>query len=272
MYYFSKHSFLAGFFFSWEDWGSPRWQKWCLSPQPTAVPVLWPEPVPPKWVLSPKISKILPHFPLNFDYFSAQNSIRKLYFMLKIPTFVLFCWGGAFLASAAGCKFISKFCTCTAISVHSSWGWGWYMILHCKTVIQAEICVAKCLKCGAFCSMIQLNLHPAQQTIVSSPPSSDSILDASSHPPSDSVPEGDRKLSPKASPPAPKILWKNPVSERLFLKFWMVTSLNIFYSQRSFFQQASLFWKKNFTEMTFQNKNLSDQWPDLHVRELTLLN
>ena len=29
-----------------------------------------------------------------------------------------------------------------------------------KTAIQAEICVAKCLKCGAFCSVIQLNSHP----------------------------------------------------------------------------------------------------------------
>ena len=29
-----------------------------------------------------------------------------------------------------------------------------------KTAIQAEICVAKCLKCGAFCSAIQSNSHP----------------------------------------------------------------------------------------------------------------
>ena len=46
-----------------------------------------------------------------------------------------------------------------------------------------------------------------QQTIFPSPPSSDSVPDAS--PPSDSIPDSDRKSSPKASP-LPKILWKNP--------------------------------------------------------------
>ena len=51
-------------------------------PQPTTVPAFWPEPVPPNWVLSLKISKIL-------LYFSAQNCIRKLYSMLKTPTFAL---------------------------------------------------------------------------------------------------------------------------------------------------------------------------------------
>ena len=35
------------------------------------------------------------------------------------------------------------------------------MILHCKDAKQAEICVAKCLKCGAFRSAIQSNSHPA---------------------------------------------------------------------------------------------------------------
>ena len=34
----------------------------------------------------------------------------------------------------------------------------WFYIV--KTAIQAEICVAKCLKCGAFCSAIQWNSHP----------------------------------------------------------------------------------------------------------------
>ena len=34
----------------------------------------------------------------------------------------------------------------------------WFYIV--KTAIQAEICVAKCLKCGAFCSAIQSNSHP----------------------------------------------------------------------------------------------------------------
>ena len=34
----------------------------------------------------------------------------------------------------------------------------WFYIV--KTTIQAEICVAKCLKCVAFCSVIQSNSHP----------------------------------------------------------------------------------------------------------------
>ena len=33
--------------------------------------------------------------------------------------------------------------------------------LHCKKLLyKLKICVAKCLKCGAFCSAIQLNSHP----------------------------------------------------------------------------------------------------------------
>ena len=35
----------------------------------------------------------------------------------------------------------------------------WFYIV--KTAIQSEICVAKCLKCGASCSAIQSNSHPA---------------------------------------------------------------------------------------------------------------
>ena len=43
------------------------------------------------------MSKILPHISLNFDYFLAQNWIRKLCFMLKAPKFVLMLLtGGAF--------------------------------------------------------------------------------------------------------------------------------------------------------------------------------
>ena len=48
-------------------------------------PFLWPKPVSPPQVLSPKISKNVPHFSLNFGFFLAQNCIRKLYFMLKTP-------------------------------------------------------------------------------------------------------------------------------------------------------------------------------------------
>ena len=85
---FVSFSSTQGFF-----GGVPRWQKFCLSPQPTSIPTFRPEPVPPTWVMSPKISKLLPHFSLNFDYFLAQNCIRKLYFMLKAPNFAV---GGIF--------------------------------------------------------------------------------------------------------------------------------------------------------------------------------
>ena len=39
----------------------------------------------------------------------------------------------------------------------------WFYIV--KTAIHAEICVAKCLKCGAFCSLIQSNSHPAYVSV-----------------------------------------------------------------------------------------------------------
>ena len=38
------------------------------------------------------------------------------------------------------------------------------IIYIAKTAIQAEICVAKCLKCGVFCCVIQSNLHPECST------------------------------------------------------------------------------------------------------------
>ena len=63
------------FFFPW-GLGVPQAGKnFARPPQPTAVPIFWPEhiPPPPNWVLSPKISKKLkkttPHFYLNFEYF-----------------------------------------------------------------------------------------------------------------------------------------------------------------------------------------------------------
>ena len=136
-------------FFSWED-GGPQVANICPS-------LLFDNSLfLPNWVLSQKISKILPHFSLNFDYFLAQTWNRKLFLMLKTPKFAL------------------------------SW---------------------------------------PQQTIFSSPLSSDSLPDAISPPPTrfpppDAIPppiwlrpRRDRKSSPKASPPPPpKILWKNPGS------------------------------------------------------------
>ena len=71
--------------------GPPGSKNFACSLQMTAVPAFWSEPVPPNWVLSPKI---LPHFSLNFDYFLAQNCIRKCSFMLKTPKFALILQGG----------------------------------------------------------------------------------------------------------------------------------------------------------------------------------
>ena len=87
--------FPAGFFPGGLG-GFPQAGKILPIPQPIPVPAFWPEPVPPNWVLSPKISKILPHFSLNFDYFSAQNCIRKLYFVLKTKFALILLWGGIF--------------------------------------------------------------------------------------------------------------------------------------------------------------------------------
>ena len=98
----------------------------------------------PSWVLFPKISKIVPHFSLNFDYFLAQNC-RKFYFMFKITkVYSDFAGGGAFLGSADN---------------------FFQVIPH-------------------------LTLSPTQVS------------------PSGSIPDGDRKSSPKASPPHQKFCEK----------------------------------------------------------------
>ena len=70
------------------DWGSLEAVK-ILPVPPICRPGFLTRACPPNWVLSPKIWKFLPHFSLNFDYFLAQNCIRKLYFMLKTPKFAL---------------------------------------------------------------------------------------------------------------------------------------------------------------------------------------
>ena len=141
----SHHHYSRGVFspspiFQQEHFLTRAWAKIFPVPPPTTVPAFCPEPVrPPNWVLSLKISKILPHFSLNFDYFLAQNCIRKLYYMLKTPKFALILqWEGAFLASSDN---FSK---------------SPFIRLSCES------------------------------------------------PPSDSVPNGDQKLSPKASSPPTK--------------------------------------------------------------------
>ena len=80
--------FQQGFF--WGGLGVPWQQKFC--PSPNHRPHFLTKACPPSWVLSPKI---LSHFSLNFDNFlSAQNCIRKCYFMLKTPKFAqILLWG-----------------------------------------------------------------------------------------------------------------------------------------------------------------------------------
>ena len=67
-------------FYSRGDWGSPT-AKILPVPQMTAA-LFFDQRLSPNWVLSLKISKFYLIFPLNFDYFLAQNYIRMLFFML----------------------------------------------------------------------------------------------------------------------------------------------------------------------------------------------
>ena len=67
--------------------GVPPGSENFVSPPNRPSSPLFDQSLSPNWVLSPKISKILPNFSLNFDYFLAQNCTRKLYFMLKTPKF-----------------------------------------------------------------------------------------------------------------------------------------------------------------------------------------
>ena len=53
-------------------------------PQLTAVPTFWPEPVPPTEFCPWKLQKFYLILLSTFDYFLAQNCIRKLYFMLML--------------------------------------------------------------------------------------------------------------------------------------------------------------------------------------------
>ena len=65
--------------FSWGTGGPPGGKNFAHPPTDRGPRFL----TSPNWVLSPKtskISKILPHFTLNFDYFLAQNCIQKALF------------------------------------------------------------------------------------------------------------------------------------------------------------------------------------------------
>ena len=83
-----------GFFFFW---GVSQAAKNFACPLNLTPSPLFDQSLSPlNWVLSPKISKIPTNFSLNFDYFLAQNCIRKSYFKLKTPKFVLICCRGHF--------------------------------------------------------------------------------------------------------------------------------------------------------------------------------
>ena len=62
-------------------------RKFCLFPPPPTDrhPCFLTRACPLQLSLVPKKFKSFTHFSLNFDYFLAQNCIRKLYFMLKTP-------------------------------------------------------------------------------------------------------------------------------------------------------------------------------------------
>ena len=75
----SSNKMHAGAFYR-----SGGWQK-----KPHPLPSLLFDQSPSPRVLSPKTSKILPNFSLNFDYFLAQNCIRKLYFTPKFALILL---------------------------------------------------------------------------------------------------------------------------------------------------------------------------------------
>ena len=69
--------------FVWGTGGPPGSKYFACPPQLTTVHAFWPE-------CFPQLSFVLKNFKnftfsLKFDYFLAQNCIRKLYFMLKTP-------------------------------------------------------------------------------------------------------------------------------------------------------------------------------------------
>ena len=87
----TAHSVTAGVFLPGGDWGLgvPPVPP---GPSPKILPVppnrppspLFDQSLSPQLSFAPKnFKKFLPHFSLKFDYFLAQNCIRKLYFMLK---------------------------------------------------------------------------------------------------------------------------------------------------------------------------------------------
>ena len=90
------HAFQGFFFFFLGTWGSHLAAKILPIPQPTAVPAFY-QSLSPSQVLSPKISNILPHFSLSFDYFFGSKLHQKaLLYAQNIKICSNFAVGGHF--------------------------------------------------------------------------------------------------------------------------------------------------------------------------------
>ena len=71
-------------FFSWRDWGLHRWQRLILSIPPNDHrPCFFTRACPPSWVLSPKISKIVPHFFSILTTFQLRTASESSILCLK---------------------------------------------------------------------------------------------------------------------------------------------------------------------------------------------
>ena len=76
-----------------------------------------------------------------------------------VQTTFVFVWYTILLSYCICCANYLKISYCKFLFFHHEVKVGiWFYIV--KTAVQAEMCVASCLKCGAFCSTIQVNLHP----------------------------------------------------------------------------------------------------------------
>ena len=76
-----------------------------------------------------------------------------------VQTTFVFVWYTILLSYCICCANYLKISYSKFLFFHHEFKVGiWFYIV--KTAVQAEMCVASCLKCGAFCSTIQVNLHP----------------------------------------------------------------------------------------------------------------
>ena len=76
-----------------------------------------------------------------------------------VQTTFVFVWHTILLSYCIRCANSLKILYSKFLFIHHEAKAGiWFNMV--KTAVQAEMCVASCLKCGAFCSMIQVKLHP----------------------------------------------------------------------------------------------------------------